>query len=94
MCRYGAQNNPNRIYLAWCYAYRDETWLTLLTSNDTHELFLKDNFTRSRLLTFHDGGPYQIETSLLICYANQWTSFYMRETSDQRVKTDHVSTNI
>ena len=27
--------------------------------------------------SFHDGGRYHIETSLLICGANQWTGFYM-----------------
>ena len=26
---------------------------------------------------FHDGGRYQIETSPLICRANQWTGFYI-----------------
>ena len=26
---------------------------------------------------FQDGGRYHIETSLLICRANQWTGFYM-----------------
>ena len=26
---------------------------------------------------FHDGGCYHIETSPLICRANQWTGFYM-----------------
>ena len=26
---------------------------------------------------FHDGGRYHIETSPLICRANQWTGFYM-----------------
>ena len=30
---------------------------------------------------FHDGGPYHIETSPLICSANQWTGFYMVGTS-------------
>ena len=31
---------------------------------------------------FHDGGPYQIETSPLICRANERTGwFYMIETS-------------
>ena len=30
---------------------------------------------------FHDGGPYHIENSPLICYANQWTGFYMIGTS-------------
>ena len=26
---------------------------------------------------FQDGGRYHIETSPLICFANQWTGFYM-----------------
>ena len=26
---------------------------------------------------FHDGGRYHVETSPLICRANQWTGFYM-----------------
>ena len=26
---------------------------------------------------FHDGGPYYIKTSSLICKANQWAGFYM-----------------
>ena len=26
---------------------------------------------------FHDGGRYHIETSPLICGANQWTGFYI-----------------
>ena len=26
---------------------------------------------------FHDGGRYHIETSPLICRANQWIGFYM-----------------
>ena len=30
---------------------------------------------------FHDGGPYHIEISPLICRANQWTGFYMIGTS-------------
>ena len=30
---------------------------------------------------FFDGGPYHIETSQLICSANQWTGFYMTGTS-------------
>ena len=29
---------------------------------------------------FHDGGPYHIETSQLICRANEWTGFYMIRT--------------
>ena len=30
---------------------------------------------------FHNGGPYHIETSPLICTANQWTGSYMKGTS-------------
>ena len=30
---------------------------------------------------FHNGGPYHIETSTLICRANQWTGFHIIETS-------------
>ena len=30
---------------------------------------------------FHDGGPYSIETSPLICRANQWFGFCLIETS-------------
>ena len=30
---------------------------------------------------FHDGGRYHIETSPVICSANQWTGFYMITTS-------------
>ena len=26
---------------------------------------------------FHDGGRYHIDTSPLICWANQWVGFYM-----------------
>ena len=29
------------------------------------------------LKLFHDEGSYHIETSPLICSANQWTGFYM-----------------
>ena len=32
-------------------------------------------------LTLYDRAPYHIETSLLICFANHWTGFYMRGTS-------------
>ena len=30
---------------------------------------------------FYDGGPYHIETSLLIYRTNKWTGFYMVGTS-------------
>ena len=29
----------------------------------------------------HDAGPYNIDTSPVSCSANQWTGFYMIETS-------------
>ena len=32
-------------------------------------------------LTLYGGGLYHIETSPLICCANQWTNFYMIKTS-------------
>ena len=32
-------------------------------------------------LLFHDEGPYHIETSPVICSANQWTGVYMIEIS-------------
>ena len=31
--------------------------------------------------SLYDGGPYDIETSPLICRANKWTGSYMIETS-------------
>ena len=46
--------------------------------------FAKRNFILDVLQgpwLFHEEGPYYIETSPLICSANQWTSFYMTETS-------------
>ena len=36
---------------------------------------------KERLNSLMTGGPYHIETSLLICKANQWTGFYMTTTS-------------
>ena len=32
-------------------------------------------------LLFQDRGPYHVETSLLLCSANQWNGFYMIGTS-------------
>ena len=36
-----------------------------------------DIFEKVLSKLFHDRGSYQIETSPLICSANQWTGFYM-----------------
>ena len=38
-------------------------------------------FSFSLVKIFYDGGPYHMETSLLICFANKWTGFYMIVTS-------------
>ena len=35
------------------------------------------NISYVLLQLFHEGGRYHIETSPLICSANQWTGFYM-----------------
>ena len=40
---------------------------------------------------FHDGGPYYIETKLLICSTNQWTGFYMTRTSVVKELTHFLS---
>ena len=47
-------------------------------SNEKHEVskFFGCSFL-SRSKPSHDGGRYHIETSPLICSANQWTGFYM-----------------
>ena len=47
-------------------------------SKRTAEKFLKVYVHKvtCQLFNFHDGGRYHIETSPLICGANQWTGFY------------------
>ena len=42
---------------------------------------------KSRSKLFHDGGPYRIETSTLICRANQWTGFYLIGSSVMKEST-------
>ena len=42
-----------------------------------YNLCLLYNATNKVLNPFQDGGGYHIETSPLICGANQWTCFYM-----------------
>ena len=44
-------------------------------------LFETRRFLEEIRLLFHDGGPYHIETSPLICRANQCTGLYMIGTS-------------
>ena len=42
---------------------------------------------------FHEGGLFHIETSLLICSANQWTGFYMIDTCIMKeLTTGHKKT--
>ena len=54
-------------------------------------LHIKENVRNSAfeelefLKLFHDGGSYRMETSPLICPANQWTGFYTIETSVMKV---------
>ena len=43
---------------------------------------------------FDDGGLYHIETSPLICRANQWTGFYMIGTSSIRELKGFLSLTI
>ena len=38
-------------------------------------------FPGANVKLFRGGGPYHIETSPLICSANQWSGFYMIGTS-------------
>ena len=49
-----------------------------------------DIFVKNRHLLFHDGRPYYIETSPLICRANQWTDFYMIGNSIMNVFMSYV----
>ena len=44
------------------------------------------NHLKKSQLTLHDGDPYKIETSLLICRPNQWTGFFMIGTSPLEIK--------
>ena len=48
-------------------------FLFLLTS--VHEV--RESLTNVSNAVYHGGGRYHIETSPLICRANQWTGFYM-----------------
>ena len=57
------------IDLKWVNPFRWSLWLNLC--------FMKSDVGKP----FLDGGPYHIETSPLICTANQWTGFCMIGTS-------------
>ena len=50
--------------------------LLMVSKKDTRTKFMNV----APALLFHNGGPYCIETSQLICYANHWTGFYMAGT--------------
>ena len=39
--------------------------------------FQRENKDLAGLQLFYDGGRYHMETSPLICRANQWTGFYI-----------------
>ena len=60
--------------LKWKYKWRNVIHFTRIKPQWLLR-FVKDTF--NMVLHFQDGGSYHIETSSLICYANQWTGFYM-----------------
>ena len=39
---------------------------------------------------FHDGSPYHIGTSPLICIANQWTGFYIIGNCHERINVGRI----
>ena len=45
---------------------------------------MSGTITKQNVKLFHGGGLYHIETSPLICSANEWTGFYMIETSAKK----------
>ena len=53
--------------------------------NTLDPLLGKENIGFMQNELFHDGGPYHIETSPLICSANQWTGF--SDIRHERVKS-------
>ena len=48
-----------------------------LFTTSTKKVFPVMHIHVKKIYLFHDGGRYHIETSPLICSANQWTGFYM-----------------
>ena len=66
------------------YKFRDVFLKTTLFGKKWNDIFiwlgsvlLHKFYLHTFTLTLHDGGRYHIETSPLICSANQWTGFYM-----------------
>ena len=57
-------------------------WLLIIQQLIFRKHFLI--FTMKKFSNFHDGGPYQIETSPLMFTANQKTWFYMIWTSTMK----------
>ena len=49
-------------------------------------LMITNSKNHRKLQLFHDGSPYHIETSPLICAANQCTEFYDRDHHHERVE--------
>ena len=48
-----------------------------VTICNTHATQWTKPYCKQKIQLLHDGGPNHIEISPLICYANQWTDFYM-----------------
>ena len=70
-----------KIFFSWivmpkrCYAPNTTRNIELMSVQD------RSTYFDSSSLHFRYGSPYHIETSPLICSANQWTGFYMIRTS-------------
>ena len=60
-------------------------WAKLVLSKTkgdlTNIIWVNSELDEKRALIFHDGGPYHIEASPLVCPPNQWTDFYIIRTS-------------
>ena len=55
-----------------------------------HEVMISFDLT----LSWWSGGPYHIETSPLICWANLWTGFYMIGTTVMKELIEMIPENL
>ena len=68
--------------------FLNSSFFSLNENKSVDHLVLKPIFC---VCHFHDGGSYHIETSPLICRANEWTGFYMIGTSAMKELRDTVN---
>ena len=73
--------NKSRAF-TWCFAV-----LLIRELLEYWNLSLKFLKLNEGFQHFHDGGPYHIDTNLLVCSANQWTGFYMIDLRYELMKT-------